>query len=150
MDAASASDGADIYAAGNEGVGSDTDSAAFSISDLEKTILSTGINNVDNNDVEVTVGEYLTYQVVVDVPQGESALAEITDTLDAGLAFDSVISVEGSSNVSTSIGTGDFSEIVSPEPASTGTVSFALGDITNSNTDNTCLLYTSPSPRDRG
>ena len=82
-------------------------------------------------------GEYISYELVVDVPQGISALAEIHDTLDVGLTFDSLVSVTPSSATLTNdLGNGDFFEITSPVAGDTGLLTFTLGTISNSDQDN--------------
>ena len=80
-------DADDGFDAGESG-GSDSDNAIFSLGNIEKTILNTGINDASNDNTEVVTGEYVTYQLSVEIPQGVTPVAEIEDTLDAGLIFD--------------------------------------------------------------
>ena len=138
-------------------------------------------------------GEYVTYQLSVDIPQGVTPVAEIEDTLDAGLIFDQsngVTVTPSSMNLSTSTAPGDFSSVTTSYDPVTNLISIDLGDVTNNAsagtvetltityrvyTDNdavnagigatlnnavdfkwdidgdgnNCLLYTSPSPRDK-
>ena len=127
-------DGADDGNDQGESGGNDSDDATFSLGNIEKTIVSTGINDASNSDSEVVTGEYVTYQLAIEVPQGQTALAEIEDTLDDGLVFDQaygVTVVPGSTNLSTSIGPGDFSNITGAYNSATNVISFPLGDITN-------------------
>ena len=135
LDAGNPSDGADISDPNAEGMGSDDDDESFSISDIHKSIVDTSIGGAANTHGEVVPGEFITYQVIVDIPQGTTPVAEVIDTLDAGLAFDSLISVTSNSpDLTTSI--GNFSDVVAPATGATGSVNFALGNITNNNADN--------------
>jgi len=84
-----ADDGID---AGESG-GSASDNAIFSLADIQKTIIDTGINDASNDNLEVVTGEYITYQLSVAVPHGTSPLAEIEDTLDASSVLTSEISI---------------------------------------------------------
>jgi len=140
LDTENPADGADSFNPLAETQQSVSASDSFSIADLHKSIVSTSIDSTSNSNEQVVVGEYITYQLVVDVPQGVTALAEIHDTLDQGLAFDSLIGVTADSNdVTTDIGAGDFSDIVSPVHGTTGLISFPLGTINNSDFDNTSV-----------
>ena len=86
-------DGSDDGVDASESGGSDNDEATFSLGNIEKSILNTGINDASNDNAEVVTGEYVTYQVAVEIPQGTTPLAEIEDTLDAGLVFDQALSL---------------------------------------------------------
>ena len=120
---------------GNQSVeddGNATDSEDFVVASPEfsKTVLDTGINGFGNDNTEVVAGEYVFYELVVKVPEGTTPLAQITDTLHSDLLFDTsyAITATGSSGVTF---TG-----LATMPAVTGSnVSFDLGTITNTNTD---------------
>jgi len=140
LDAGNPADGADIYDPATEAQYSTTDSDSFSIADLHKTIVNTSIDGIANTNEQVVVGEYITYQLVIDVPQGVTSLAQIQDTLDQGLAFDSLVSVAANSAaMTTDLGNGDFTDIVAPAAGATGTVEFLLGTISNPDQDNSTL-----------
>ena len=118
----------------SESGGSDNDAATFSLGNIEKSILNTGINDASNDNTEVVTGEYVTYQVAVEIPQGTTPLAEIEDTLDTGLVFDQangVTVVPSSTNLSTSTAPGDFSSASASYDPTTNLISIDLGDITN-------------------
>lgn len=53
---------------------------------LVKNLVASNVTGTSPDDV-VTIGEILTYQVVLTIPAGSTDLAIITDTLDSGLAF---------------------------------------------------------------
>ena len=80
----------------------------------------------------VVAGEYVTYDLVVTVPEGTTPLAQITDTLHTNLIFDSAyaISAVGSNGVS-------FTGPVTSPTLSGNDVNFDLGTVTNNNTDDT-------------
>jgi len=138
LDAGNPDDGADAYSPVAELQQSSTDSDSFSIADVQKYIVSTGINSTHNSNNQAVVGEYITYQLTIAVPQGTTSIAEIRDTLGHGLAFDSLQSVmPGSTALTTDFGVGDFSDILAPAPNTTGQIVFPLGTITNIDQDNT-------------
>ncbi len=117
-----------------------TDSATTTVASpvLAKTLLGTEIVNSVNGATEAVIGELLTYQLVLAVPEATLPAATIVDTLDGGLAFVDVLAFTVSPDVTVArpIGTG-------PNPAnvivgaSGGLITFDLGDIVNSNRDNT-------------
>ncbi len=137
LDSGNDTDGADVIDPNAAQLQSNEASDSFSIADLHKRVIDTSIDDNDNAKFEAVVGEYITYELVIDVPQGVSSFAEIQDTLDQGMAFDSLIEVVASSDsLSTDHGVGDFSDIVAPLAGSTDTLLFPLGEITNTNLDN--------------
>ena len=111
-----------------EATGSDSSSVSFVVASptFEKVIASTGINDSTNDNSEVVAGEYVTYDLVVTVPEGTTPLASITDTLDANLLFDSgfTITAAGSAGVS-------FTGLATTPTVSGNDVTFDLGTITN-------------------
>ena len=79
-------------------------------------------------------GEYVTYQLSVEIPQGVTPVAEIEDTLDAGLIFDQgngVTVTASSANVTSSTAPGDFSGVATSYDPVTNLISIDLGDVTN-------------------
>jgi len=111
---------------------------------VEKSLIET--NQVQTSGSDVAIGEILTYEVVVTIPEGESPNVTLTDTLDVGLAFVDCISVERSrTEVTTSYGAGDFNDVCadgtseSDNPRVTNggrTITWDLGTITNPNQEN--------------
>ena len=61
--------------------------ATISAASLTKTLVSTEIVNANNTNTEAVIGELITYQIVIDVPEGEMINAHVLDQLDSGLAF---------------------------------------------------------------
>ncbi len=120
--------------------GEPTDDASVTMAPpaIDKTILST--NQAHTTDPNVAIGEIVTYQVVVTLPEGASSGAKLVDTLDPGLAYVDCISVAASSDLSTSIGTfaDACNDPTNPTVAGSGSlITYDLGTVTNSNTDNT-------------
>ena len=99
---------------------------------------------------EVAIGEIVTYQVIVDVPQGTFDNARLVDTMDRGLSFMDCVSITGI-DLTTSI-TGGFSSICSTptvDDAGGGTtvdvgrhVTFDFGTLTNPGPDDVSLTVT--------
>ena len=106
---------------------------------VSKSLVSTSINDANNDDTEVTIGETIQYEVAFTVPEGTLENAHLFDTLDPGLSFvslDSLIVESGggpTSGVTTDVGAGDFSDLASFAPTVMGTtLDFDFGTIANS------------------
>lgn len=69
---------------------------------IDKTI--TGTNQAHTLNQDVAIGEIVTYQVVVTVPEGTTSNAKLVDVLDSGLAFVEMVGITASPGVSTSVG----------------------------------------------
>lgn len=81
---------------------------------------------------EAVIGDVITFQVVVTVPEGSTPDLRVTDTLDGGLAFVDLVDITTSDPAHVSW-TSPVSPVVTD---SGGTVAFAFGDVLNSDTDN--------------
>ena len=106
---------------------------------ISKTLVDTSISNdaqnpnlIDeagvNERLEAVIGEEVTYQVTITVPEGTMTGAQLVDTLDAGLGFVAVDSITTSS--------GDLNSTIGPITATNvgttvngQTVTFDFGDI---------------------
>ncbi len=117
-----------------------TDSAVATLASpvLEKTLAGTEIVDAANGADDAVIGEYVIYQLVVRVPEATLPAAAIVDTLDGGLAFVDVLAftVSPDVTVATPIGTGTNPANVIVD-GSGGLVTFDLGDVVNTNRDNT-------------
>jgi len=104
---------------------------------IDKTLVATDRDDTITAGNDVVVGERLTYEVVLTVPQGTTLNAQFVDTLDAGLSFVSIDSIVASPGLSFGSGLPAPGSIV---PASAGgdtnQITVSLGAITNSNADN--------------
>ncbi len=96
---------------------------------IAKTFVSSEINDAYNSNTQVVIGEYASYQVVVTVPEGVTQNAQIVDTLDAGLAYVDLTSATLSTGLSIS---GSTTPVITNNGQ---TVTFSLGTVTNTNTD---------------
>ncbi|VTU01253.1 collagen-binding partial : Putative uncharacterized protein OS=uncultured prokaryote GN=HGMM_F48B01C05 PE=4 SV=1: Cna_B: Cna_B: Cna_B [Gemmataceae bacterium] len=117
------------------GPGALTDPATVTVRDvrLAKTLVGTEINNANNSSTEAVVGEFVTYRVVITVPEGAVPGAVLTDFLDPQLAFVALDSAVLSPGL---VITGSTTPIV--DPLSSGrALTFNLGTILNLNRDNT-------------
>lgn len=87
---------------------------------------------------QVVIGEVITYEVVLSIPEGVVNSSVFTDTLDSNLSFASLVSATPSAGVTTSNPASGFITLT-PTDAAPGTanrISFNFGTITNANTDN--------------
>ena len=103
-----------------------------------KSILAT--DQASTSGDNVTVGEVVTYQVVLTIPEGVALNSQLTDTLPAGMAFvgcDSGYPIAASSGVTTDLPGGwadacDTGQTL--QVANSGRdLTFGLGDVTNAN-----------------
>jgi fimbrial isopeptide formation D2 family protein/uncharacterized repeat protein (TIGR01451 family) len=100
---------------------------------IGKTFVSSEINNANNSNTQVVIGEYASYQVTITVPEGVTQNARIVDTLDSGLAYVDLTSATLSTGVSISGST-------TPTITNNGqTITFDLGAVNNSNTDDAAV-----------
>ena len=105
--------------------------------ELNKMTVGTSINTAANDPAEAVVGELVTYELVVTIPEGAQMRRRSSTVLDRGLAFVDVLSVAYSPalSVANSIGTG-------PTPSNVNitndgaNVTFDFGTILNSDTNN--------------
>ena len=101
-----------------------------------KELVGSDVDSADNAENQATIGEIVTYRVIVDVPEGSMSNAQIVDTLTPGLEFVDVFSItgvaNGSSVISNTIDLEDPSAvgISTVGTAATGqAVTFSFGDI---------------------
>gem|GEM_PF-5879188 len=111
------------------------------VPEAAKDLDSSEIENGANAREEVVIGEQATYTVTITLPEGVTPAAELVDTLDSGLTFaglDSVQAFSGATDVTDTVVTtslGSFSA-VTPVGSGSGPIRFDLGTITNHDTDN--------------
>ncbi len=106
----------------------------------DKNLIGSEINDATNTNSEVVIGELAQYELIITVPEGTTPGLSVVDTLDSGLAFVGCDSITASAGVSTSL-TDGFTDAcddpTNPVTTSPGqSVAWTLGDITNTNTDN--------------
>ncbi len=107
---------------------------------MTKARTATGINIPTNNDDQVVIGETITYQLDITVPEGTTLAAQVIDTLDAGLAIVDPTSVTATIPAGVTI-----SGSTIPTVGGGGSLlTFNLGDVINTNTDST-----DPNPANR-
>ncbi len=80
----SSKEGGDNYSPGD-----DPDPAESTIAgpEITKTLISSSIENAVNARNRAVIGETLTYEVVVTIPEGVTLDGELYDLLDYGLVF---------------------------------------------------------------
>ena len=115
-----------------------TESATLAVAapTVSKTLTGTEIDNANNGATEVVIGEYVDYQIIVIVPEGQMTNFEISDVLDPGMVY-----LNGSAVITASAGLST-TETSFASVASTATVNaagtnvtFDFGTLANSNTD---------------
>ena len=118
-----------------------TDSADTEIASptIEKDVLAT--NQSQTSGTDVVIGETATYTIVITVPEGSTPNAYVNETIPVGATFADCLSITSSSASLTTDLAGGFDDAcndpTNPEITSDGHgVSFSLGNLTNSDTDN--------------
>lgn len=100
---------------------------------VTKTLVGTSIVDTWNSNTQAVIGELVTYDLRVEVPQGTTPAAILTDTFTDALGF---VRVVGTPTVDPGVTVGGLANINSPTLTQNGTVAeWQLGDIVNSNTD---------------
>jgi len=112
---------------------------------FSKSIIATGINNTNNNNLQAVIGETIDYRLVLTVPEGSIPDLTIVDVLDQGLAFVECVTISTSPGLTTDL-TGGFNTACPTTPQDPAdnptitndarTITFDLGTVTNSDTDN--------------
>lgn len=104
---------------------------------LDKDLITTEIISPDNAIDEAVIGELLTYDITVRVPEGITAQALLRDTFNrlGEVAFVELVSITADDALSTDLAGGFNGVTPVPGPGGTG-VEFALGTITNTDRDN--------------
>jgi len=122
-----------------------TDDATITIAgaSIVKTITATDLAYTAGNDV--TIGEIITYQVVISLPEGTNTAVQFQDTLDAGMAFVAIDSITPTAGISTNIAGGFptiqtnavFANVGGGAANDARLVTMNFGTLTNADTDNT-------------
>jgi len=120
------------------------DDAHVSIVDpaVNKVILAT--NQPSTTGTNVTIGEIVTYQVEITVPEGTTPDVTLIDTLDQGLAFVGINSIVASPDVTTTVAGGFASVATNVVVSNVGggaqnqgrRMTLDFGTVINANTDN--------------
>jgi uncharacterized repeat protein (TIGR01451 family)/fimbrial isopeptide formation D2 family protein len=97
-----------------------------------------------NGDAIVRVGDIITYQLTLTLRGGQTSNVSIQDTLDPGLAFVDVVSINGDTTAPySSAGVFTYADIPAanvPVADQTGTLTWTLGDIVNAGPGNNDLV----------
>jgi uncharacterized repeat protein (TIGR01451 family)/fimbrial isopeptide formation D2 family protein len=101
-----------------------------------------GTNQAHTEDLDVAIGEIVTYRIALQVPQGTSSNVTLIDTLDPGLAIvdlpalaDHLTITASSSHVTTTIGGFDTVVANAVVRADGGSLTLNFGSVTNDNVD---------------
>jgi fimbrial isopeptide formation D2 family protein/uncharacterized repeat protein (TIGR01451 family) len=92
-------------------------------------------------DTDVRVGDVITYDIDVTLPEGVSKTVVVTDALPTGLEFVDTVSILGDTaapySSSAPFTYADIAAGSTPTAGATGTLTWTLGDITNAGDNNT-------------
>jgi uncharacterized repeat protein (TIGR01451 family)/fimbrial isopeptide formation D2 family protein len=109
---------------------------------LDKQLVTSEISNTSNTRTQVTIGELVTYTIVLTIPEGTSTNVVISDALptSAGnvrMAFVQCNSISASPSLATSIAGGFNAVCASPTVQESGRVTiYNFGTITDTDSDN--------------
>ncbi len=99
--------------------------------------------NVDGVNNTITVGEIITYEVVVTLPEGVASNAQIIDRLDNGLLINTLTSITPSAGVSTDVAGGFAAVLSGATGIGTRDLVFNFGTLTsNSSSETITIVYT--------
>ncbi len=123
---------------------SDDASATIASPAIDKTVTAIA-PSYTGNLTQAHIGEVVTYQVVITLPEGVSSNVSFTDLLDNGLAFTDVVSITPSSGDVTTDAAGGFPGVLAGaafSPSGGGAhqldrfLTLDFGNVTNANTNN--------------
>ncbi|HVP13737.1 MAG TPA: sortase [Phycisphaerae bacterium] len=138
----------------NDYNGSDTAQITTRTVARAKTLVDTEVNVAGNNNTQATIGEIVTYQLVITVPEGTTPGLQVVDTLGANMAVTDVCvsgypavaaPISASAALTTSLPGGfadacnDGTTLGTNNPlitASGNVITWSLGTVTNSDTNN--------------
>jgi len=103
-----------------------------------KQLISTEIMHANNLLNQVVIGEIITYQVDIRIPEGIVENLTLVDTLDAGLAFVGLVGFQNSNPVSITQGITPVVPSVGPGGS---VITFTFGTVTNTATTNPLLEH---------
>ncbi len=110
-----------------------SDSITIILPVAAKSLVTT--NQAHTSGSNVAIGEIVTYDVVLTIPQGTTPSARFVDTPDAGLAIVDVVSINASPDVTSSLGSFATIQSGSVIPASGSSLSIDFGTLINNNTN---------------
>ncbi|AQQ68885.1 hypothetical protein Mag101_15525 [Microbulbifer agarilyticus] len=125
-------DGSDGEGGLNDYVDSDSADIQIAAPQFEKNLVETSQNDDLNDNDEATIGEFVTFELIVTLPEAE-LISSITDTYDEGYEFIDLIGVVASNPDAIE---GDLSSIVAVDDPANNQVTFDLGTLKNTDTNN--------------
>ncbi len=106
LDCERSGDTAACGAEANDYRANDPATVTIKAASFSKSIIATGINNTNNNNLQAVIGETIDYRLVLTVPEGSIPNLNIRDTLDAGLAFVQCLNITTSVDLQTDLAGG--------------------------------------------
>ena len=129
-------DPTDVGGSDNDYRASDSDEVAIQNPAMTKVLVTPAAPH------EVTIGQTLTYEITLTIPEGTAGNAVLTDSLDAGLAIvdfpdlGTAISVVADPALITSLGDPATFDYLASVGAGGGTLTLNFGSLTNTDTNN--------------
>jgi uncharacterized repeat protein (TIGR01451 family)/fimbrial isopeptide formation D2 family protein len=118
----------------NDHRASDNATIVVNAPDITKAIVSTALAHTSGQDV--VIGEIVTYETTITIPQGTLLTASLVDTPTAGLAIVDVLSVTASPGLATSIGSFATVQSSAVIPANGSQITLDFGTLTNTDSNN--------------
>lgn len=119
--------------AANDHLAAASDSITIISPSATKTMFAS--NQGHTAGTNMAIGEIVTYDVVLTVPQGITQSVVVSDTPSVGLSIVDVVSITASSGVSSSLGSFATVAASAVRPADGSSVTVSLGNVTNSDTN---------------
>ncbi len=114
------------------GVEGGADHTPVDLTDIARTTLAAPTAAKNTPDTQAVIGQLVTFNVVITVPEGTSPALQVVDTLDSGLAFVELVGVT-TSNAAQVSWTTPITQVIGINGQ---TVTLGLGNVVNTNSDN--------------
>ncbi|MBE9041401.1 isopeptide-forming domain-containing fimbrial protein, partial [Oscillatoriales cyanobacterium LEGE 11467] len=92
-------------------IASNTEALTIDGPTLATRLVETEINDGNNDNTEAVIGELVTYELTLTIPEGTTPTSVLSDTLDPGLAFVGFTSIDLGGTTSTTIDDGDVADL---------------------------------------
>ena len=108
------------------------DHTQVDLTDTAHTTIASPTASKNTPDTQAVIGQLVTFNVVITVPEGTSPALQVVDTLDSGLAFVELVDVT-TSNAAQVSWTTPVTQVIGSNGQ---TVTLGLGNVVNTNADN--------------
>ena len=114
------------------GIEGGADHTQVDLTDTARTTIAAPTAAKNTPDTQAVIGQLVTFNVVITVPEGTSPALQVVDTLDSGLAFVELVDVT-TSNAAHVSWTTPVTQVIGSNGQ---TVTLGLGNVVNTNADN--------------